>query len=184
MVDDDGENYFFMILLVVAEVASVLTGTIPMMHFLTALVGPALYRACARIGLTHVDAGGLVATIATSVPMFGMFDDMSKKGMIFATAFEVGAGYTFGDHLAYVGSIEPDMLFPMIVAKLVAGAVALAIAAVAGDSFVRKGLEALAAVKAADAARVKRRPSTSDAGHEPAVGSEESFDDDGGLQPI
>jgi ethanolamine transporter len=172
-----------MILLVVAEVASVLTGTIPMMHFLTALIGPALYRGCERIGLTHVDAGGLVATIATSVPMFGMFDDMSKKGMIFAAAFEVGAGYTFGDHLAYIGSVEPDMLFPMIVAKLIAGAVAIVISIFAGDSFVRKGIEALETIKAIETAKQKRRPSTSDAGPEVTPHSDESTDDPG-RQPI
>jgi hypothetical protein len=33
----------------------------------------------------HADAGGVVATISPSVPMFGMVEDRSEKGMIFAT---------------------------------------------------------------------------------------------------
>jgi ethanolamine transporter len=143
MIDDDGEDSFMTILLVVSSVASVLTGTIPMIHFVTKMIGPVLQKVTQKAGLTAVDASGLVSVIATALPMYGLFDTMSRKGMIVAGAFEVGAAYAFGDHLAYVGAVEPDMILPMIIGKLAAGAVAIVLTIFTGDIFVQKGTEAL-----------------------------------------
>jgi ethanolamine transporter len=147
MLDDEGENSFVTILGVVPAVASVLTGTIPMMHFITTMIGPGLQKLSQKIGLTAIDAGGLIACLATAVPMYGMFDDMSKKGMVFAAAFEVGAAYAIGDHLAYIGALEPEMIVPMLVAKLLAGVVALVMSVFSADMFVRKGDEAIEMLK-------------------------------------
>jgi ethanolamine transporter len=147
MIDDDGEDSFVTILGVVPAVASVLTGTIPMMHFITTMIGPGLQKVSQKIGLTAIDAGGLIACLATAVPMYGMFDDMSRKGMVFAAAFEVGAAYAIGDHLAYIGALEPEMIVPMVVAKLLAGVASLVMAVLSADMFVKKGEEALARMK-------------------------------------
>jgi ethanolamine transporter len=148
MIDDDGEDSFMTILLVVSSVASVLTGTIPMIHFITTMIGPTLQKVTQKAGLTAIDASGLVSVIATAVPMYGLFDEMSRKGMIVAAAFEVGAAYVLGDHLAYVGAVEPDMIVPMIVGKLFAGAVAIGLAILTGNLFVVKGTEALERMEA------------------------------------
>jgi ethanolamine transporter len=143
MIDDDGENVLMTILEVVAEIAMVLTGTIPLVHFIISMVGPLMGRAAKKIGLTEIDAGGLVASLPSALPMFGMFDDMSYKGMVFNAAFEVGAAYALGDHLAYLGSVEPDMIVPLIVGKMLGAFVALVICIFVADFFVKKGLEAL-----------------------------------------
>jgi ethanolamine transporter len=102
-----------------------------------------LRRAAQKIGLTQIDAAGIVGALATAVPMYGLFDTMSKKGMVFNAAFEVGAAYALGDHLAYLASVEPDMIIPMLVAKLSAGIVALLVSVLSADMFVRKGDEAI-----------------------------------------
>jgi ethanolamine transporter len=143
MVDDDGENTLMTILAVVAEIAMVLTGTIPLVHFVISMVGPFMGRAAKKIGLTEIDAGGLVASLPSALPMFGMFDDMSYKGMVFNGAFEVGAAYALGDHLAYLGSVQPDMIVPVITGKLVGAIVSVVLCIFAADFFVRKGMEAL-----------------------------------------
>jgi ethanolamine transporter len=146
MVDDDGENTLMTILAVVAEIAMVLTGTIPLVHFVISMVGPFMGRAAKKIGLTEIDAGGLVASLPSALPMFGMFDDMSYKGMVFNGAFEVGAAYALGDHLAYLGSVQPDMIVPVITGKLVGAIVSVILCIFAADFFVRKGMEALGPV--------------------------------------
>jgi ethanolamine transporter len=145
MIDDEGENSLTIVMATITGIAMVLTGTIPMVHFVTSLIGPLLQKAAQKIGLTQIDAAGIVGSLATAVPMYGLFDTMSKKGMVFNGAFEVGAAYAIGDHLAYLASVEPDMIIPMLVAKLSAGIVSLVISVLSADMFVRKGEEALAA---------------------------------------
>jgi ethanolamine transporter len=164
MIDDDGEDSVMTSLLVVPSVAAVLTGTIPMMHFITTMIGPWLQKAAQKFGLAAVDAGGLIACFATAVPMYGMYDDMTRRGMVFGAAFEVGAAYAIGDHLAYIGTVEPDMIVPMIVGKLFAGVVALVMAAFSADMCVRKGEEALARMRAEEDRHhaQKRRESSSE----------------------
>jgi ethanolamine transporter len=141
MVDDDGDNQLLTILSVVAEIAMVLTGTIPMVHFVTSMIGPCLARVASKIGLKEIDAAGLVATLPSALPMFGMFDEMTNKGMIFNAAFEVGAAYALGDHLAYLGSVERGMIVPLILGKLFAAALSVVLCIFTADFFVRKALE-------------------------------------------
>jgi ethanolamine transporter EutH len=89
---------------------------------------------------------------------------MSKRGQVFGAAFEVGAAYAIGDHLAYIGTVEPEMIVPMIVGKTFAGVVSLVFAYFSADMFVKKGEEALTMLRAEqelNRAR-KRRDSSSD----------------------
>jgi ethanolamine transporter EutH len=66
---------------------------------------------------------------------------MSNKGMIFNAAFEVGAAYALGDHLAYLGSVERGMIVPLILGKLFAAALSVVLCIFTADFFVRKALE-------------------------------------------
>jgi ethanolamine transporter len=120
MVDDDGDNQLLTVLSVISEIAMVLTGTIPMVHFVTSMIGPCLAKVAAKIGLKEIDAAGLVAALPSALPMFGMFDEMTNKGMVFNAAFEVGAAFALGDHLAYLGSVERGLIVPLLLGKFFA----------------------------------------------------------------
>jgi ethanolamine transporter len=141
MIDDEGDNQLLTILSVVSEIAMVLTGTIPMVHFVTSMIGPCLARVASKIGLKEIDAAGLVAALPSALPMFGLFDQMTNKGMVFNAAFEVGSAYALGDHLAYLGSVERGMIVPLIIAKLFAGSLSIVLCVFTADFFVRKALE-------------------------------------------
>jgi ethanolamine transporter len=143
MVDDAGENSLQTVLLTVSQIAMMLTGIIPLVHFVITLVGPYLARLVRKIGLTRVDASGIVASLASVLPMLGMFDKMTHKGMIFNAAFEVGAAFSLGDHLAYMGSVRPDMIVPMLVGKITAGIVSIGLSVFAADFLAGKGEELL-----------------------------------------
>jgi ethanolamine transporter EutH len=120
------------------------------MHFITTTIGPSIQKAIHKYGLTAVDAGGLIACFAAAVPMYRMYDNMTRRGMVFGAAFQVGAAYAIDD--------------PMIVVKLFAGIVALVMAVFSADMFVRKGQEAHARMRAEEDqnhAR-KRRESSSE----------------------
>jgi ethanolamine transporter len=141
MVNDNGENSLLTVLRTVAEIAMVLTGIIPLVHFVVELIGATLEKIASRIGLTAVDASGVVGALASALPMLGLFDGMTQKGMIFNAAFGVGAAFTIGDHLAYMGSVEPRMIVPMIVGKITAGIVSIVLSILSADFLVRKGRE-------------------------------------------
>ena len=50
------------------------------------------------------------------------------KGKIINVAFAVSAAFVFGDHLGFTAGFDADMIFPMIVGKLVGGITAVAVA--------------------------------------------------------
>jgi ethanolamine transporter len=142
MVDDGGENLLLATLLTVGQIAMVLTGALPMIHTLTKVTGPLLARIGRKVGLTKVDVSGMVALMATALPMYSMYGEMSPKGMLMNAAFGVGASWALGDHLSYLGSVQSDMIVPMVIGKLVAGVVGILLCAICGDFFVTKGMEA------------------------------------------
>ena len=73
-------------------------------------------------------AAGLVASLANSIPMFGLMKDMDSRGKIINVAFAVSAAFVFGDHLGFTAGFDSTMIFPMIVGKLVGGVTAVAVA--------------------------------------------------------
>jgi ethanolamine transporter len=78
--------------------------------------------------MNDVAAAGMVATLANNIPMFAMMKDMDNRGKVLNCAFAVSAAFTFGDHLGFTAGVEPQLIFAMIVGKLVAGFSAVAVA--------------------------------------------------------
>ena len=81
-----------------------------------------------RLPENDIAAAGLVATLANNIPMFQMMGDMDRRGKIINVAFAVSAAFVFGDHLGFTAGFDADMIFPMIVGKLVGGITAVAVA--------------------------------------------------------
>ena len=110
---------------VVAGIGFVLAGAFPLVFVLTKLLKKPL-RALGRVlGMNEVAAAGLLASLANSIPMFGMMQDMDERGKVLNVAFAVSAAFVFGDHLGFTAGFEPSMLVPVIVAKLSGGLFAL-----------------------------------------------------------
>ena len=70
-------------------------------------------------------SAGMVANLANNIAMFNLLKDMNPKGKLLNCAFAVSAAFVFGDHLGFCAGNNPDMIFPMIVGKLVAGILAV-----------------------------------------------------------
>jgi ethanolamine transporter len=142
MIDDDGENLLVSILETIGRIAMMLTGILPMVHFIIENTRPVLSRIGNRSGLSVVDVSGMLSDLATAFPMYAMFGEMSEKGMVINAAFGVGASWALGDHLSYLGSVQSDMVVPMIIGKLTAGFVSLVICFFFAGFFVEKGRQA------------------------------------------
>lgn len=116
---------------IVGYIVIMLAGAYPFIHFLkTVLTGP-LSRLGGLIGVNDVTMAGILASLASAIPMYPMIKDMNPRGKVMAVAFSIGAGFALGDILAYTSTQAPDYIFPMIVGKIAAGVLGACIAALA-----------------------------------------------------
>ncbi len=113
---------------VVAGIGFVLAGAFPLVFVLTKLLKKPLLAMGRLMGMNETAAAGMVASLANSIPMFGMMKDMDARGKVINVAFAVSAAFVFGDHLGFTAGYDAEMLVPVIVAKLVAGVSAVAVA--------------------------------------------------------
>lgn len=110
---------------VLADIAIVLAGAFPLVYVITKVFKKPLMGLGKVLGMNEVAAAGLVASLANSIPMFGMMKDMDDRGKVLNVAFAVSAAFVFGDHLGFTAGFNQDMIFPMIVGKLVGGITAV-----------------------------------------------------------
>lgn len=112
-------------LLTCGIIAITLAGAYPMVKFVTDKFGKALEKVGSALGMNAAGSAGMVANLANNIAMFNLLKDMNPKGKLLNCAFAVSAAFVFGDHLGFCAGNNPDMIFPMIVGKLVAGILAV-----------------------------------------------------------
>ncbi len=115
-------------ILVIGEIALLLAGAFPMMHLIAKLLNRPLLALGRRMGVNAVSVTGLLSTTVNSIATFDTVKDMDPRGKVLNMAFAVSAAFVFGDHLAFAGGWNPEAIPAMMVAKLTAGATALALA--------------------------------------------------------
>jgi len=112
----------------VGAIAIVLAGAFPLVFAVTKLLRKPLMKLGGLLKINDTAAGGLVATLANSIATFGLLKDMDGRGKVVNVAFAVSAAFVFGDHLGFTAGFAPEMMLSMIVAKLVGGVSAVAVA--------------------------------------------------------
>lgn len=115
-------------LLVCGQIAIVLIGAFPMVKWITNTFGGVLKKIGAAFGMDENGSAGMVANLANNIAMFNIMGDMNPKGKLLNVAFAVSAAFVFGDHLGFTAGVNSDMIFPVVLGKLVAGITALILA--------------------------------------------------------
>lgn len=115
-------------LLVCGQIAIVLIGAFPMVKWITDTFEKPLEKIGRKLGMNEAGSAGLIANLANNIAMFNIMKDMNAKGKILNVAFAVSAAFVFGDHLGFTAGVNNEMIFPVIVGKLVAGITALILA--------------------------------------------------------
>lgn len=110
------------------SISCVLLGAYPMVLLLTRWFEKPLMRVGNLLKINNMAAGGMVATLANNIPMFGMMKQMDTRGKVINCAFSVSAAFALGDHLGFAAANMNAMIFPMIVGKLVGGVTAIGVA--------------------------------------------------------
>lgn len=113
---------------IIGGIAIILAGAFPLIYAITKVFQKPLMKLGGLLGMNEIAAAGMVASLANSIPMFGMLKDMDDRGKVLNVAFAVSAAFVFGDHLGFTASFAPDLLLPMIAAKLISGIMAVAVA--------------------------------------------------------
>ncbi len=108
---------------------AVMSGAFPFLFLVSKLLSKPLGLLAGKIGVSEASAMGLLSTLATAVTTFEGMDKMDDRGIVLNAAFTVSAGFTFAGHLAFTMSMDGAYVVPMIVGKLVAGILAVVLAA-------------------------------------------------------
>lgn len=133
---------------IIGSIAIMLAGAFPMVYVITKVFKKPLMKLGGLLGMGDVAAAGMVATLANNIPMFGMMKDMDDRGKVINVAFAVSAAFVFGDHLGFAAGVNKEMIFPMIVGKLVGGITAVIVAYfVAPESTVNKSTASIKSIK-------------------------------------
>ena len=114
--------------LTVGAIAAVLAGAFPLVAVLKRLLRIPLMKLGKSLGINETAATGLMASLANSIAAFGMVKEMDDRGKVVNIAFAVSAAFVFGDHMGFAAGFAPQVLPAMIVAKLVGGISAVAVA--------------------------------------------------------
>ena len=112
----------------VGEIAIVLAGAFPLVFTVTKLLQKPLMKLGKKLSINDTSSAGLVASLANSIATFGMVKDMDPRGKIINIAFAVSGAFVLGDHLGFTAGFAPEMLFSVIVGKLVGGISAIVVA--------------------------------------------------------
>lgn len=112
----------------IGAIAIILAGAFPLIYTITTVFRKPLLKMGKLLGINDVAAAGVIASLANSIPMFGMMKDMDDRGKVVNVAFAVSAAFVFGDHLGFTAGFSPELLVPVIAAKLISGVWAVAVA--------------------------------------------------------
>lgn len=136
--DADGVVPLMLGIEIVGSIAIILIGAFPMVHWITKTFKKPLMKAGKKLGMNESGSAGLVATLANNIAMFNVFGDMNAKGKLLNVAFAVSASFVFGDHLGFTAGVNQEMVFPVVLGKLVAGITALVLATVIAPKLLQK----------------------------------------------
>ena len=81
-----------------------------------------------KTGMTEAGITGFLLSAANNMAMFACFDQMAEKEQILNVAFAVCAAFVIGDHLAFTAANAPQVIAPMMAAKLISGVAAVLVA--------------------------------------------------------
>jgi len=130
-------------LLVCGQIAITLIGAFPMVLWIQRTFKGPLSAVGKALGMNDQATTGMIANLANNIAMFNILGDMDPKGKLLNCAFAVSAAFVFGDHLGFTAGANKEMIFPMIVGKLVAGITAIIVANILSPVLLKKVQETM-----------------------------------------
>lgn len=110
---------------IIGNIAILLAGVFPLLAIVSKVFKPLFKKLANLLKINDTSVLGLITTLANSVPVFSMLNDMDRKGRILNIAFVVSAGFLLGDHLAFALAYDNTFVLPMVLGKFISGLTAL-----------------------------------------------------------
>lgn len=85
-----------------------------------------------KVGLDSVSMTGFLITCVSPLPTLALMKDMNPKGKLWNVAFMVSGASAIGAHLAFVNSVEPEMIGALLGSKLLGGLLTVGLACLIG----------------------------------------------------
>lgn len=114
----------------IGTIAVVLLGTFPVLSILIKILDKPLTVVGKKIGMDSISAAGMIFSLANSIPVFKMMQDMTSRGKIINVAWMVCAAGALGDHLGFTAGVYPEAIGAVVLSKFLGGAVAVVFAMV------------------------------------------------------
>jgi ethanolamine transporter len=111
-------------------IAIVLAGAFPMILFLNRRLEKLMNKFGKHAGIGSEASTGLLTQLASSIPVWSIVADMDKRGKLLNVAFAVSGSFVLGDVLAFTGTVNPEMVFPVIAANFSGGILAILLAVI------------------------------------------------------
>ena len=115
-------------IIIVGTIGLVLSGAFPMVLWITRTFKKPLQKMAEMLGVDEAGGAALIATLASYFPALDLLKDMNQKSRFLVLTFSISATFVLGDHLGFIAGVDPEMVVPMMVSKMVAGISALLLA--------------------------------------------------------
>ncbi|MEM1483891.1 ethanolamine utilization protein EutH [Oscillospiraceae bacterium PP1C4] len=113
---------------IIGSIGIVLLGTFPVLSILTKVLDKPLTAIGNKLGMDSTSTAGIIFTLANSIPVYKMMKDMNARGKIINTAWLVPATAALGDHLGFTAGVHPEAITAVVISKIIAGVLAVALA--------------------------------------------------------
>jgi ethanolamine transporter len=113
---------------IIGQIGIVLLGTFPILSLLTKVLDKPLTFIGKKLGMDATSTAGIIFTLANSIPVYKMMKDMNPRGKIINTAWLVPATAALGDHLGFTAGVRPEAITAVVLSKIIAGVLAVALA--------------------------------------------------------
>ena len=115
-------------IVIVGTIGLVLSGAFPMVLWITRTFKKPLQKMAGMLGVDEAGGAALVATLASYFPALDLLKEMNQKSRFLVLAFSISATFVLGDHLGFIAGVDPEMVVPMMVSKMISGISALLLA--------------------------------------------------------
>ncbi|MCP8615377.1 ethanolamine utilization protein EutH [Salirhabdus salicampi] len=121
---------------IVTMIVVFLAGAFPLVAFISISLKQLLKKLGDLLNINETSTAGLVASLAHSIPMFTLLKEMDPRGKVINVAFAVSGAFVLGGHLGFVAGVNKEVVFAMVIGKLVGGMSAIFLAVITTNQMI------------------------------------------------
>ncbi|MQA10719.1 MAG: ethanolamine utilization protein EutH [Pseudonocardiaceae bacterium] len=124
----DAEDQF-RALEIAGYIGIMLAGAFPMVYAIRTYLATPLGKIGRLVGISPEGSAGILAAAANVLALFHLVKTIPPKDKVLCISFAVCSAFLLGDHLAFTANFQPNMILALLIGKLAAGVIGIALAA-------------------------------------------------------